>query len=35
VKIVFAIKALSTRGDGAERILVEIASGLALRGHVV
>jgi glycosyltransferase involved in cell wall biosynthesis len=35
VKIVFAIKALSTRGGGAERILVEVASGLALRGHVV
>jgi glycosyltransferase involved in cell wall biosynthesis len=35
VKIVFAIKALSTRGGGAERMLVEVASGLALRGHLV
>jgi glycosyltransferase involved in cell wall biosynthesis len=35
VKIVFAIKALGNQGGGAERVLVEVASGLARRGHAV
>jgi len=35
VNIVFAIKALGNQGGGAERVLVEVASGLARRGHVV
>lgn len=35
MKIVFVIKALSSEGGGAERVLVEVASGLARRGHSV
>lgn len=35
MKIVFVIKALSYEGGGAERVLVEVASGLARRGHAV
>ncbi|MEQ1789377.1 MAG: glycosyltransferase family 4 protein [Rickettsiales bacterium] len=35
MRIVFAIKALSIPGGGAERVLVEVASGLAQRGHQV
>jgi len=35
LKIVFAIKALGNPGGGAERVLVEVASGLARRGHAV
>jgi len=35
MKIVFVIKALSNPGGGAERVLVDVASGLAERGHGV
>jgi len=35
MKILFAIKSLSVEGGGAERILVNIASSLARRGHHV
>lgn len=35
MKIAFAIKALGNPGGGAERVLVQVASGLALRGHDV
>jgi len=35
LKIVFAIKALGNQGGGAERVLVEIASGLVQLGHEV
>jgi glycosyltransferase involved in cell wall biosynthesis len=35
LKIVFAIKALANPGGGAERVLVQVASGLAGRGHAV
>ena len=35
LKIIFVIKALSIQGGGAERVLVEVASGLAKRGHHV
>lgn len=35
MKIVFVIKALSSEGGGAERVLVEVASGLARRGHSI
>lgn len=35
LNIVFAIKALGNQGGGAERVLVEVASGLARRGHTV
>lgn len=31
----FAIKALGNQGGGAERVLVDVASGLARRGHTV
>ena len=31
----FAIKALGNQGGGAERVLVEVASGLVCRGHTV
>ena len=31
----FAIKALGNQGGGAERVLVDVASGLARRGHAV
>lgn len=33
MRIVFSVKTLSIPGGGAERVLVEIASGLARRGH--
>lgn len=35
LNIVFAIKALGNQGGGAERVLVDVASGLARRGHTV
>jgi glycosyltransferase involved in cell wall biosynthesis len=35
LNIVFAIKALGNQGGGAERVLVEVASGLTRRGHSV
>lgn len=35
MNIVFSIKALGNQGGGAERVLVEVASGLARRGHAV
>lgn len=35
LKIVFVIKALGSEGGGAERVMVEVASGLAQRGHQV
>jgi len=35
VNIVFAIKALGIKGGGAERVLSDVASGLAARGHTV
>jgi len=35
LKIVFVIKALSSKAGGAERVMVEVASGLAQRGHQV
>ncbi len=35
MKIVFAIKALGIKGGGAERVLSDVASGLAARGHAV
>lgn len=35
MNIIFVIKALSIQGGGAERVLVEVASGLAQRGHNV
>lgn len=35
MNVVFAIKALGNQGGGAERVLVEVASGLARRGHAV
>lgn len=35
MNIVFAIKALGNPGGGAERVLVDVASGLAGRGHTV
>lgn len=35
MKITFAIKALGHEGGGAERVLVDVASGLAARGHSV
>lgn len=33
MKLVFAIKSLNVVGGGAERVLVEVANGLAERGH--
>lgn len=33
MKLVFAIKSLNVVGGGAERVLVEVANGLAARGH--
>ena len=33
--MLFVIKALSLNGGGAERVLAEVASGLAARGHEV
>ena len=35
MNIVFAIKALGNQGGGAERVLVEVGSGLARRGHTI
>jgi len=35
LNIVFAIKALGNQGGGAERVLVDVASGLTRRGHTV
>lgn len=35
MKILFAIKSLQAAGGGAERVLSEIASGLAARGHEI
>lgn len=35
LKIVFAIKSMSVQGGGAERVLAEITSGLAERGHQI
>jgi glycosyltransferase involved in cell wall biosynthesis len=35
MKLAFVIKSLTVRGGGAERVLVEVASGLAARGHEV
>ena len=35
MKLLFAIKTLSLAGGGAERVLAELASGLAARGHDV
>jgi glycosyltransferase involved in cell wall biosynthesis len=35
VKILFCIKALNVAGGGAERVLANVASGLAERGHQV
>ncbi|MEQ5775976.1 glycosyltransferase family 4 protein [Thalassospira sp. NFXS8] len=33
MRLVFAIKALSSAGGGAERVFVEVVNGLAARGH--
>jgi len=35
VKLLFAIKSLNVAGGGAERVLVDVANGLAVRGHEV
>ena len=35
MKLLFVIKALSLRGGGAERVLADVADGLAARGHDV
>jgi GalNAc-alpha-(1->4)-GalNAc-alpha-(1->3)-diNAcBac-PP-undecaprenol alpha-1,4-N-acetyl-D-galactosaminyltransferase len=35
VKLLFAIKSLNVVGGGAERVLVDVANGMAARGHVV
>lgn len=35
MRIVFVIKAMSLSGGGAERVLAEVSSGLARRGHSV
>lgn len=35
MKIIFAIKALANPGGGAEKVLAQVASGLACRGHDV
>jgi glycosyltransferase involved in cell wall biosynthesis len=35
LNIVFAIKALGNQGGGAERVLIDVASGLARRGHTI
>jgi glycosyltransferase involved in cell wall biosynthesis len=35
VKLLFSIKALNNPGGGAERVLVDVAGGLRLRGHEV
>lgn len=35
LKIAFVIKALSARGGGAERVLCEVSSALAKRGHAI
>lgn len=35
MKIIFAIKALGNQGGGAERVLADVASGLARRGHAI
>lgn len=35
MKILFCVKALSTKGGGAERVLTDVANGLVERGHDV
>lgn len=35
MKLLFAIKSLNVAGGGAERVLVDVANGLAARGHGV
>lgn len=35
MNIVFSIKALGNQGGGAERVLIDVASGLARRGHTI
>ncbi len=35
MNLVFAIKTLNSKGGGAERVLMSVASGLADRGHAV
>lgn len=35
LNIIFAIKALGNQGGGAERVLIDVASGLARRGHTI
>jgi glycosyltransferase involved in cell wall biosynthesis len=35
LNIVFCIKALGNQGGGAERVLVDVVSGLAARGHAI
>ncbi len=35
MKLLFAIKSLNVVGGGAERVLVDVANGMAARGHAV
>lgn len=35
MNIIFSIKALSNQGGGAERVLLDVASGLVRRGHTI
>lgn len=35
LNIIFSIKALSNQGGGAERVLIDVASGLVRRGHTI
>lgn len=35
MRLIFAIKALSSAGGGAERVFVEVVNGLATRGHEI
>ena len=35
MRLLFAIKSLNVPGGGAERVLVQVAGGLAARGHDV
>lgn len=35
MKLLFAIKSLNVAGGGAERVLVDVANGLAARGHAM
>ena len=33
MRLLFAIKSLNAEGGGAERVLVDVANGMARRGH--